>query len=152
MANPDNRPPHVFARDGLRSYPAAVRELEGEGQLHGHCRQRTRRYCNNRIEFDHRNIKRRMRAMQGPRTTALAWAVIRGNGGGTDNSQRTGSGFVLGKAVLVLKSERVGCAQVVGGLGEGIVGEQPETVGEALFQVQRQCCNFGVSNAGRVVR
>ena len=49
LGNPDNRPPHVFARDGLRSYPAAIRELQGEGQLH-RCRQRTRRYCNNRIE------------------------------------------------------------------------------------------------------
>jgi len=26
LANPDNRPPHVFARDRLRSYPAAIRE------------------------------------------------------------------------------------------------------------------------------
>ena len=50
LGNPDNRPPHVFARDGLRSYPAAIRELQGEGQLH-RCRQRTRRYCNNRIEI-----------------------------------------------------------------------------------------------------
>ena len=33
LANPDNRPPRVFARDGLRSYPAAIRELLGEGQL-----------------------------------------------------------------------------------------------------------------------
>jgi transposase-like protein len=35
LANPDNRPPHVFATDGLRSYPAALRELkaEGEGEL-----------------------------------------------------------------------------------------------------------------------
>jgi transposase-like protein len=29
-ANPDNRPPHVFMRHGLRSYPAAVRELQAE--------------------------------------------------------------------------------------------------------------------------
>jgi transposase, IS6 family len=27
LSNPDNRPPHVFARDGLRSYPAAIRDL-----------------------------------------------------------------------------------------------------------------------------
>ena len=27
-ANPDNRSPHVFARDRLRSYPAAIRELQ----------------------------------------------------------------------------------------------------------------------------
>ena len=78
LANPDNRPPHVFARDGLRSYPAALRELQAEGGVGRHCRQHTRRYCNNRIESDHRHVKRRLRAMQGPRTTATAWAAIQG--------------------------------------------------------------------------
>ena len=65
LANSDNRPPHVFARDGLRSYPVAIRDLQGEGQLHRRCRQHTRRYCNNRIESDHRHVKRLLRAMQG---------------------------------------------------------------------------------------
>src|SRR6266545_4109542 len=51
LANPDNRPPHVLARDGLRSYAAAIRELQAEGHMGRHCRQRTRRYCNNRIEI-----------------------------------------------------------------------------------------------------
>ena len=37
LANPDNRPPHVFARDRLRSYPAAIRELQNEGQIHRGC-------------------------------------------------------------------------------------------------------------------
>ena len=78
LANPDNRSPHVFARDGLRSYPAALRELQSEGHVSRYCRQRTRRYCNNRIESDHRHVKRRLRAMQGPRTAATAWAVIQG--------------------------------------------------------------------------
>jgi transposase-like protein len=31
LANPDNRPPGVSARDGLRSYSAAIRQLQGEG-------------------------------------------------------------------------------------------------------------------------
>ena len=44
MANPDNPPPHVFARDGLRSYPAAIRELQIEGQVRQHCRQLSRPY------------------------------------------------------------------------------------------------------------
>ena len=35
LANPDNRPPHVFATDGLRSYPAALRELKAEGKVSG---------------------------------------------------------------------------------------------------------------------
>jgi len=60
LANPDNRAPHVFARDRLRSYPAAIRELQNEGQLCRSCRHRTRRYSNNRIESDHRHIKRRV--------------------------------------------------------------------------------------------
>lgn len=78
LANPDNRAPHVFARDKLRSYPAAIRELQREGELSGKCRHRTRRYSNNRVESDHRHIKRRLRAMQGPRTIATASIVIAG--------------------------------------------------------------------------
>ena len=33
MENPDNLPPRVFARDGLRSYPAAIRDLQGKGRF-----------------------------------------------------------------------------------------------------------------------
>jgi transposase-like protein len=54
LANPDNRPPEVFVRDGLRSYPPAIRELQIG--VSPRCRQRSRRYCNNRIESDHRHI------------------------------------------------------------------------------------------------
>jgi transposase-like protein len=92
LANPENRPPGVFARDGLRSYPAALRELQAEGQLRPRCRHRTRRYCNNRVESDHRHVKRRLRAMQGPRTEATAWAVIQG----IEAAQMIRKGQVLG--------------------------------------------------------
>ncbi len=92
LANPDNRPPHVFSRDGLRSYPAAIRELQTEGQLRQRCRHRTRRYCNNRIESDHRHVKRRLRAMQGPRTAATAWLIIQG----IEAVHMIGKGQVLG--------------------------------------------------------
>src|SRR5262249_50972167 len=92
LANPDNRPARVFGRDGLRSYPAAIRELQEEGHLPRRCRQRTGRYCNNRIESDHRHVKRRLRAMQGPRTTATAWAVIQG----IEAAQMIRKGQVLG--------------------------------------------------------
>src|SRR5215469_15294618 len=78
LAHTDNPPPHVFARDGLRSYLAAVRELQAEGRMLQRCRPRTHRYGDSRIESDHRHIKRRLRAMQGPRTAATAWAVIQG--------------------------------------------------------------------------
>ena len=44
--------------------------------MQGSCRQRTRRYANNRIESDHRSIKRRLRAMQGPRSPGTARRLI----------------------------------------------------------------------------
>ena len=44
LANPDNRPPRVLARDGLRSYPATIRELQSEGLMHRSCWHRTRPY------------------------------------------------------------------------------------------------------------
>src|SRR6516225_5994789 len=65
LANPGNRPPHVFVRDGLRSYLAAMRELQREGRL---------------------------RDMQGPRTTATAWAAIQG----IEAAQMIRKGQVLG--------------------------------------------------------
>jgi len=92
MANPDSRPLRVLARDGLRSYPAAVQELQKEGRVNHRCRQRTRRYSNNRIESDHRSIKRRLRAMQGPRTAATAWRAIQG----IEAAQMIRKGQVLG--------------------------------------------------------
>jgi transposase, IS6 family len=92
LANPDNQPPHILARDGLRIYPAAIRELKADGHLRCTCRQRTRRYCNNRIESDHRHVKRRLRAMQGPRTAVSAWAVIQG----VEAAQMIRKGQVLG--------------------------------------------------------
>jgi transposase-like protein len=92
IANPDNGPVHVLARDGLRSYPAALRELKTEGHVDQRCRQRTRRYANNRVESDHRNIKCRLRAMQGPRTNATAWRAIQG----IEAAQMIRKGQVLG--------------------------------------------------------
>ena len=79
LANPDNRPPHVLSVDGNRSYPAAIRDLTADGQIRDGCRHRCRQYGNNRIESDHRHIKRRLRALQGPRTATTAWAVIQGS-------------------------------------------------------------------------
>ena len=48
--------------------------------------------CNHRIESDPRHIKRRLRAMQGPRTAATAWAVIQG----IESAQMIRKGQVLG--------------------------------------------------------
>jgi transposase-like protein len=78
LANPDNRPPRVFSVDGNRSYGAAIRDMRSTGEFVGKCRYRRSRYRNNRIESDHRHVKRRWRAMQGVRTLATARTVIEG--------------------------------------------------------------------------
>jgi transposase, IS6 family len=76
LANPDNRLPRVFSIDGNRSYRAAIRDLRNDDEFVSKCPYRRSRYRNNRIESDHRHIKRRWRAMQGPRTLATARTVI----------------------------------------------------------------------------
>jgi transposase, IS6 family len=78
LARPDHRLPYVLASEGLRSYPAAIREMRAGAEIHSTCRHRTRRYVNNRVESDHRHVKRRLRVMQWPRTSATAAAVIEG--------------------------------------------------------------------------
>jgi transposase-like protein len=78
LSNPDNRTPRLLCMDRCRIYPAAIRDLRAEGRLPLRCRRRTKRYANNRIESDHRNVKRRLRAMQGPRSLRTAQRLIQG--------------------------------------------------------------------------
>jgi transposase-like protein len=108
LANPDNRPPHVLSIDGNRSYPAAIRELKAEGELPPTCRHECRQHGNNRIESDHRHVKRRLRAMQGPRTKETAWRVIQG----IEAVQMIRKGQVLG----ITRHNRHGQAWVLGSL------------------------------------
>jgi IS6 family transposase len=108
LANPDNRPPRVLSVDGNRSYAAAIRELKAEGEIRGGCRHRFRRYGNNRIESDHRCVKRRLRSMQGLGTLTTAWAVIQG----IEAVQMIRKGQVLG----ISRTNRYGQAWVFGSL------------------------------------
>ena len=78
LSNPDNRTPRLLCMDRCRIYPAAIRDLQAEGRLPHRCRPRTKRYANNRVESDHRQVKRRLRVMQGPRTMPTAQRVIQG--------------------------------------------------------------------------
>ncbi len=51
--------------DRLKSYPGALRELKQKGELGRFTRHRRGRWLNNRVEQDHRRIKRRVRPMLG---------------------------------------------------------------------------------------
>ena len=108
LANPDNRPPRVFSVDGNRSYRAAIRELHECGEFTRKCRYRRSRYRNNRIESDHRHVKRRWRAMQGARTMATARTVIQG----IEAAQMIRKGQVLG----IPQHNRRGQAGIFGAL------------------------------------
>src|ERR1043166_4980090 len=73
-----SRYPRLLCMDRCRIYPAAIRDLRAEGRLPQRCRRRTKQYANNRIESDHRHVKRRLRAMQRPRTLLAARRLIQG--------------------------------------------------------------------------
>ncbi len=91
LANEDNRAPHVFARDGLRSYPAAE-GTSGRGLVERRCHHRVRRCCNNRIEGDHRHVKRRLHACRVLAWSTTAWVAIQG----IEAAYMTSKGQVLG--------------------------------------------------------
>ena len=91
LANPDNRAPHVFARNGLCSYPAAIRELQKESLIHGSCRHRKRPTPTtgmNRTPF-HQTTPA---SDAGTAKRAHRLEGNSSNRGGTHDSQRTSSG------------------------------------------------------------
>jgi IS6 family transposase len=47
---------------GIPGYPAAIEDLKRSGELSRRCRCRRSRYVNNRIEQDHRFVKKRVAA------------------------------------------------------------------------------------------
>jgi transposase, IS6 family len=62
----DNTPnPRTIVTDRLKSYPGALREMKRDRELWRFTRHRRGRWLNNRIEQDHRRIKRRTRPMLG---------------------------------------------------------------------------------------
>ena len=64
--------------DGHATYPPAVAQLKGEGDLAEDCRHRPVPYLNNVLEQDHRAIKRRVNASQHFRLFWAAWRTIAG--------------------------------------------------------------------------
>ena len=65
LARGNTRHPRTLVTDRLKSYPGALRELKRAGELWRFTRHRRGRWLNNRVERDHRRIKRRTRPMLG---------------------------------------------------------------------------------------
>jgi transposase, IS6 family len=59
------RQPREIVTDRLKSYPGALRAMKRAGELWRCTRHRRGRWLNNRVEPDHRRIKRRTRPMLG---------------------------------------------------------------------------------------
>lgn len=70
--------PYVINVDKNPAYPAAIAELKGTGVLPETCKLRQVKYLNNRIEGDHRFVKRQCRHKQWFRSYESARGTIAG--------------------------------------------------------------------------
>ena len=65
LGRDNTRNPREIVTDRLTSYPGALREMKRDGELWRFTRHRRGRWLTNRVEQDHRRIKRRVRPMLG---------------------------------------------------------------------------------------
>src|ERR671919_1514937 len=78
LGRANTRHPRVVVTDRLKSYPGALRELKRAGELGRFTRHRRGRWLNNRVEQDHRRIKRRTRPMLGFKCFVTARRTLAG--------------------------------------------------------------------------
>ena len=78
LGRENTRNPREIVTDRLTSYPGALRELKREGELWRCTRHRRGRWLNNRVEQDHRRIKRRTRPMLGFKRFVTARRTLAG--------------------------------------------------------------------------
>jgi transposase-like protein len=65
LGRENTRHPRTIVTDRLKSYPGALREMKREGELWRFARHQRGRWRNNRVEQDHRRVKRRTGPMLG---------------------------------------------------------------------------------------
>lgn len=70
--------PRVINVDQNAVYPSAIADLKDENDLHEECQYRASKYLNNRIEQDHRFIKRRVKPGLGFGSFSTAWRTLQG--------------------------------------------------------------------------
>jgi transposase-like protein len=70
--------PRVITVDKNAAYPVAVNELKQDQKLKAETELRQRKYLNNIIEQDHRNIKRIVKPMMGFQSFNTARRTLRG--------------------------------------------------------------------------
>src|SRR3954471_22104558 len=65
LGRDNTRNPREIVTDRLKSYPGALRDMKRDGELGRFIRHRRGRWLNNRVEQDHRRIKRQTGPMLG---------------------------------------------------------------------------------------
>jgi transposase-like protein len=78
LGRKNTRNPREIVTDRLGSYPGALRELKHKGELGRFARHRRGRWRNNRVEQDHRRVKRRVRPMLGFKRFTTARRTLAG--------------------------------------------------------------------------
>src|SRR3712207_1246149 len=78
LGRANTRQPREIVTDRLTSYPGALRGMKRAGELWRFARHRRGRRLNNRVEQDHRRIKRRTRPMLGFKRFTTARRALAG--------------------------------------------------------------------------
>ncbi len=78
LGRENTRNPRTIVTDRLTSYPGALRAMKRAGELGRFTRHRRGRWLNNRVEQDHRRIKRRVRPMPGLKRFTTARRTLAG--------------------------------------------------------------------------
>ena len=78
LGRANTRHPREIVTDRLTSYPGALRAMKWAGELWRFTRHRRGRWLNNRVERDHRRIKRRTRPMLGFKRFVTARRTLAG--------------------------------------------------------------------------
>src|ERR1700710_3251157 len=73
-----NAMPRVMNVDKNPAYPAAVEALKAEGAIPHRVALRQCKYLNNRIEQDHRTVKKRVWLAKGYGSFQAAWRTLQG--------------------------------------------------------------------------
>jgi transposase, IS6 family len=78
LGRANTRSPREVVTDRLKSYPGALRAMKRAGELGRFTRHRRGRWLNNRVEQDHRRVKRRVRPMLGFQSFRTARRTLAG--------------------------------------------------------------------------
>ena len=78
LGRANTRQPREIVTDRLKSYPGALRAMKRDRELGRFTRHRRGRWLNNRVEQDHRRIKRRTRPMLGFKRFVTARRTLAG--------------------------------------------------------------------------